>query len=96
MAFKHRFPEHDIWAANKEDWWKEQLKDFKKSCKRSRIADPSVEDMRKSAPLYRDVSKARTLSTTIRAKYLNLKGRRKGSCYGHAKRSIMLQHSEVV
>ena len=22
MAFKHRFPEHDIWAANKEDWWK--------------------------------------------------------------------------
>ena len=85
MAFKHRFPEHDIWAANKEDWWKEQLKDFKKSCKRSRIADPSVEEMRKSAPLYRDVSKARTLSTTIRAKYLNLKADAKGVAMGMLK-----------
>ena len=28
-AFKHRFPKRDIWAANKEEWWKEQLKDFK-------------------------------------------------------------------
>eukprot|EP00956_Cyclotella_meneghiniana_P004276 scaffold5246_cov75-Cyclotella_meneghiniana.AAC.1 len=72
-------------AANKEAWWNEQKKDFKKSCKRSRIADPSVEEMRKSAPLYRDVSKARTLSTTIRAKYLNHKADAKGVAMGMLK-----------
>ena len=70
-AFKLHFPNREIWASNKEEWWKELFKDFKTNCERSRLHDATVEEARKSIPLYRDVSKARTNSTTVRAKHMN-------------------------
>jgi hypothetical protein len=80
-VFKLKFPNRDIWA--KEDYWKATLKDFKASCDRSRTLDPVVEDDRKSAPLYRDLSGARC--TAVRAKYLNNKVDARGVAMGMLK-----------
>jgi hypothetical protein len=56
---------------NNDDYWKKLNKEFAENCKRSRINDPSVEETRKSAPLYRDVSSVR--STVVRAKHMENK-----------------------
>ena len=80
-VFRIKFPNRDIWA--KEDYWKATLKDFKASCDRSRTLDPVVEDDRKSAPLYRDLSGARC--TAKRAKYLNNKVDARGVAMGMLK-----------
>lgn len=45
------------------------MSDFKKKVDNSRMADPNVEEIRKSAPLFRDLSGTRC--TAVRAKYLN-------------------------
>jgi hypothetical protein len=82
-AFKSRFPNREIWKD--DDYWKDLLKDFKKCCERSRILDPSVVETRKSAPLYRDVSQARTRTTTVRAKHMNEKADAKGVAMGMIK-----------
>ena len=82
-AFKSYFPKREIWK--NDDYWKDLLKDFKKCCKRSRILDPSVVETCKSAPLYRDVSQARTRTTTFRAKHMNEKADKKGVALGMIK-----------
>jgi hypothetical protein len=67
MVWQHRFPDRNLWG--KDKYWKELLNEFNSSCARSRILDPNVQEMRKSAPLYRDLGSTR--STAVRAKYLN-------------------------
>jgi hypothetical protein len=67
-VWKYRFPKReDLWK--NDEYWRELTADFKKKCDNSRMADPNVEELRKSAPLYRDLSGARC--TAVRAKYLN-------------------------
>jgi hypothetical protein len=67
-VWKKRFPKRDdVW--NNEPYWSELMSDFKKKVDNSRMADPNVEEIRKSAPLFRDLSGTRC--TAVRAKYLN-------------------------
>ena len=80
-SFKNKFPDHEIW--NKGEYWTELLADFKKNCKRCRINDTVVEETRKSAPLYRDLSGSR--NTCVRAKYVNDKVDARGVAMGMLK-----------
>lgn len=69
QVFKLKFPHHDLFQAHNKEWHEEMTTKFTKECNRSRILDTDVIEVRKSEPLYRDVS---TNVTAIRAKYWGL------------------------
>jgi len=63
--FQDKFKEHNLWK--NDDWKKSTHYWFMKKCRREDIVDPDIEQERKSIPLYKDLSKSRTL---IRQMYI--------------------------
>ena len=61
----------DVFDSNNDSYWKRLEKSFLEDCKRHRIDDPEIVEIRKSAPLYRDLSGTRV--TAVRAMYANEK-----------------------
>jgi hypothetical protein len=71
QALREQFPTHPIFGAAYAEWHEEIEKNFKKTCKRSRQDDDNITEVRKSEPLYRDVT-SRDNCAAIRAKYLGI------------------------
>ena len=65
QVFKNSFPTHSLWK--NEEYWKETKKWYEMKCKNSRMNDPEVVEIRKSVPLYRDLSGR---NTSVRAKFM--------------------------
>lgn len=71
QVMRERFKDHDLFSVQNNDWHEEITALFKKQCQRSRYLDDNINEVRKSEPLYRDVSD-RNHCTAIRAKYLGV------------------------
>ena len=65
QVFKEKFSRHEL--MHNEDYWVDTKKWFDKKIKNHRMNDTEVVELRKSVPLYRDLS---TRNTAMRAKYL--------------------------
>ena len=63
--FQDKFKEHNLWK--NDDWKKNTHYWFMKKCRREDIVDPDIEQVRKSIPLYKDLTENRTL---IRKMYI--------------------------
>jgi len=69
-VLKETFSSHYLFQPNHpNEWYEDLMNRFKKECKRSRCEDPTVFDVRKSEPLYRDLGED---DSGVRAKYLGL------------------------
>ena len=59
-----QFKTHTLW--NDTEYFKTTKKWFRKKCERKQIVDPEITELRKSIPLYKDLSQSNTL---VRQKY---------------------------
>lgn len=67
--FRRKFPSHDMWTTDYDNWYSKTKAWFSAACDRRRVEDAGDSElMRKSEPLYRNLENSRSL---IRPKYLS-------------------------
>ena len=71
QVMKEKFPLHSLFSAEYNEWHEDMVKKFKAQCDRSRQLDENIHEVRKSEPLYRDISD-RDKCTAVRAKFLGI------------------------
>ena len=70
--FQDKFKDHSHW--NDNDWKKSTHAWFMKKCKREHIVDPDTEEVRKSVPLYKDLTSNKHQSCSGRGQFTQFLG----------------------
>ena len=71
QVIKERFHQNPLFSVEYNEWHEEMVKKFKVQRDRSRQLDENIHEVRKSEPLYRDISN-RDKCAAVRAKFLGI------------------------